>query len=85
MLINFLLAARYTFSGADRGARTIRRYALLLAANAAATVLVVPALAASGMSLVIAKALVLSSLVVLNFISYRAWVFAPVTGSLRRT
>jgi putative flippase GtrA len=73
--VNFLLNRGWTFgSGAPAGAQLLR-YLLLAGTNWLVTVLAVTGLVALGLHYLVARFLVLGVMTVVNFLSYRAWVF----------
>lgn len=75
-VVNFALSRLWTFAeSAGHPAGQLVRYSTLVAGNYAATVVVVSGLHALGLSILIAKALVVGTLTLSTFFTYKHWVF----------
>ncbi len=73
--VNFGLNRTRTFRAGGPIGPQLLRYSLLVAANLAATVLLVTGLDALGMEYLLAKVVTALALGIVNFVIYRHWVF----------
>ncbi len=75
-VFNFLLTRGWVFAARGSAHRQLVRYLLLAAANWAVTVGAVGGLVALGANYLHARVAILATMTVVNFLTYRAWVFA---------
>jgi putative flippase GtrA len=72
---NFALNRAVTFRSTSRLRTQVGRYAVLLAANYAATIAMVTGLTAAGSPYLLSKTVCVAVLALANFFLYRHWVF----------
>jgi putative flippase GtrA len=75
-VVNFLLSRGWVFAARGSAYRQLGRYLLLAAANWTITVGAVAGLVGLGIHYLVARVAILAVMTAVNFVAYRAWVFA---------
>jgi putative flippase GtrA len=74
-VVNFAANKYFTFGARSRSGRQLARYGVLVGLNYLATLGVVTGLVAVGAPALVAKTLAVGLLAVVNYFTYRFWVF----------